>query len=71
MARNKALSLFLAVVLVLAIVAPLLVVEAQISLAVQLAQGGPSFNKAGSSALAAPVILAGCEGCSGGGSGPG
>lgn len=71
MARNKALSKVLTIVMVLVIlVAPLLQLDAQLSTNNHVAQEAASSIQADSAALVVPAVLA-CEGCSGGGSGPG
>jgi hypothetical protein len=70
MTRVKILRIFLAIVLVLAVVgAYALASGTQTHITVHFAQEGSSFAKTGTIAAAVPEILA-CEGCSGSGSGP-
>ncbi len=71
MAHNKALSSFLTIVLVLASLFVLTSAsEAQTSTPYHFVQGGSSFTIADFAAQATHGLLT-CDGCSGGGSGPG
>ncbi len=71
MAHNKALSSFLAIVVVLATLLVLPhTLEARASSPFHIIQGGSSFAAADFATPATDGLLA-CDGCSGGGSGPG
>jgi len=72
MARNKVISLILTAVIVLTVaVAPLAAFEAaQPGLFAHAVQGNAKSLSIGAAAPAVPAVLA-CDGCSGGGSGPG
>lgn len=70
MTRVKIQRIFLAIVLVLAVVgAYALASEAQTSVTIHNVQESPSSVQTGTVASAVPEVLA-CEGCSGGGTGP-
>jgi hypothetical protein len=72
MARNKVTSIFLAVVLVMAIaIAPVVAIQAaQPSILAHFAQGGNNSLSIGVAGSALHGVIA-CEGCSAGGNGPG